>query len=163
MTVDRKRLRELAMAATPGEWRWHTGCSWRRLAAYVNGRNERDGNVILPVTDRHDKHPDLVVSREDQEFIAAANPQTILALLDALDAAEQPAPDDALNAAINRAARDLPEGLVVAVHAERGSGWVTLESTAGERFPTPADHYDSLAAELNAAIDAAIQAQERTS
>lgn len=50
MTVDRKRLRELAMAATPGD--------------------SRDANYA---------------------FMEAANPQTVLALLDALEAEQRDA------------------------------------------------------------------------
>jgi hypothetical protein len=88
-SVDRKRLRDLALAA--------------------NAR----GQVVMSA-------------------------RTLVALLDALDAAEQPAPDDARNAKRFR--------------------W--LCDASGQEWEALAPY--QLVGQLDAAIDAAIQAQERT-
>jgi hypothetical protein len=82
-----ERLRELASKATPGEWRWWTSNSWRRLTAHAaDGSCERDGDVLCPVVHPIDRHPDCSISEADQEYIAAAHPQAILALLDEITA-----------------------------------------------------------------------------
>lgn len=74
MSVDTKSLRKLAEAATPGPW---------AVGPYYN----RDGHGVGPVV--HDVghvNSDAVVAehvvKEDAAFIAAANPQTVIALLD---------------------------------------------------------------------------------
>lgn len=88
MTIDTKRLREIAQAATPGPWRL-------------------DGIDVVQLTDSGkgyplDYYPDsaeivngqcsscgdrnVAFSRlEDAAFIAAANPQTVVALLDEIE------------------------------------------------------------------------------
>ena len=65
--IDRKRLRELALDASPG-W-YYAGCWTVHNAAHQEVA--------------HSTH------EADAHFIAVANPQTILALLDALDAADK--------------------------------------------------------------------------
>lgn len=71
---DLKRLRELATAATPGDWRYIG-------QGDIEDENGRDiGCVYL----RSDSGPDA-----NGMFIAAANPQTVLALLDALEAEQR--------------------------------------------------------------------------
>ena len=52
---------------TPGPWEWQNGCSWWRL-----GTRNGDGNVICPTTHPIDRHPDLIVSKEDRDLIEAA-------------------------------------------------------------------------------------------
>lgn len=78
--TDHAELRRLAKAATPGEWRVQTGCSWRRI-----GTDNGDGDVLRPCTHPHDGWPDIEAPVENLEYIAAANPKTILALLDEID------------------------------------------------------------------------------
>ncbi|MFU2763945.1 ead/Ea22-like family protein [Pseudomonas aeruginosa] len=78
--TEHAELRRLAKAATPGEWRVQTGCSWRRI-----GTDNGDGDVLRPCTHPHDGWPDIEAPVENLEYIAAANPKTILALLDEID------------------------------------------------------------------------------
>lgn len=78
--TDHAELRRLAKAATPGPWRVQTGCSWRRI-----GTDNGDGDVLRPCTHPHDGWPDIAAPVENLEYIAEANPKTILALLDEID------------------------------------------------------------------------------
>ncbi|WP_341986876.1 ead/Ea22-like family protein [Pseudomonas aeruginosa] len=78
--TDHAELRRLAKAATPGPWRVQTGCSWRRI-----GTDSGDGDVLRPCTHPHDGWPDIVAPAENLKYIASANPNTILALLDEID------------------------------------------------------------------------------
>lgn len=79
MTIDRDKLRELAQAATPAPWavHHHEGYGWvlhsSERAAFVAGEWRE----------------------EDGDFIAAADPATVLALLDALDRRESVAIENA--------------------------------------------------------------------
>lgn len=73
--IDRDKLRALAQAATPGEWRHG---EYERYNVFVNvPRGEWLGHerVLL----RMNTHFEYI---EDAAFIAAANPQAVLALLD---------------------------------------------------------------------------------
>lgn len=68
-------------AHTPGPWVWQTGCSWRRLASEATGN---DGDVLMPVVDRTDGHPNLSFKNggftgPDARLIAAA-PELLEAL-----------------------------------------------------------------------------------
>lgn len=67
--TDRAELRRKAEAATPGPWEIGDGCVQSTL----------------------DGHPLVTVGQcdEDEQYIAAANPAAVLALLDQLDAAER--------------------------------------------------------------------------
>ncbi|EKG3727978.1 ead/Ea22-like family protein, partial [Salmonella enterica] len=69
MTIDKRALREVAEKATPG--------NWRRTSSLFNGITVTPFSlcgeeVMLAHT----------VEKRDAEFIAAANPATMLALLD---------------------------------------------------------------------------------
>lgn len=109
MTIDRKRLRELALG-------------------------EHDNEACA-------------------KFIAAANPQTILELLDALDAAEQPTErsEDARNNEREACAR-IAESKFARIH--------TFASENSDRYIAMRDAGDAIADEIR--HRAAAQAKERT-
>lgn len=81
MTPDEHaKLRELAEKATPGPWGLTYGPNERtRLWSDADGYTD-DVIALDPTTERGKPHPDMA-------FIAAVDPSTLLALLDALDAA----------------------------------------------------------------------------
>ncbi|EBS8011814.1 ead/Ea22-like family protein [Salmonella enterica] len=69
MTIDKRALREVAEKATPG--------TWRRTSSLFNGITVTPFSLCgEEVTLAH------AVEKRDAEFIAAANPTTMLALLD---------------------------------------------------------------------------------
>ncbi|EFU6358006.1 ead/Ea22-like family protein [Salmonella enterica] len=69
MTIDKRALREVAEKATPG--------NWRRTSSLFNGITVTPFSLCgEEVTLAH------TVEKRDAEFIAAANPATMLALLD---------------------------------------------------------------------------------
>lgn len=73
--IDKQALREVAEKATPG--------TWRRASSLFNGITVTPFSLCgEEVTLAH------TVEKRDAEFIAAAKPATILALLDELEAAE---------------------------------------------------------------------------
>ena len=90
---DRQLLREAArraMDATPpatavqralAQWALQTSCSFRRIGCHG------DGDVLCATTQRSDGHPDLLARPGVLEYIVAAQPRVVLALLDALEAA----------------------------------------------------------------------------
>lgn len=77
-------LRRLAQRATPGPWRWFTDMAWRRLhsEAPVNWA------VMKPFINEEGR-ADCCIRERDAAYIAAANPQAVLALLDAYAAARE--------------------------------------------------------------------------
>lgn len=90
---ERLALREAATTAAraivqpyarlrPGSWELQTSNSYRRIGMHG------DGDVLCAVTQRSDNHPDLLAPRGVLEYIVAAQPSVVLALLDQLDAAE---------------------------------------------------------------------------
>lgn len=75
---DRTKLRELAEKTTPGPWGLTYGPNERtRLWSDADGYTD-DVIALDPTTERGKPHPDMA-------FIAAVDPSTLLALLDALD------------------------------------------------------------------------------
>ncbi|EAA4891842.1 ead/Ea22-like family protein [Salmonella enterica subsp. enterica serovar Coeln] len=69
--IDKRALREVAERATPG--------NWRRTSSLFNGITVTPFSLYgEEVTLAH------TVEKRDAEFIAAANPATVLALLDVL-------------------------------------------------------------------------------
>jgi hypothetical protein len=83
MTIDRKRLRELALAATPGPY--FVGSD----DAEECGPHANSGLSLVDTGRREDWPIARLCESASAAWIAAANPQTILELLDALEAAEQ--------------------------------------------------------------------------
>lgn len=90
--IDKRALREAAEKATPGEW-------WIDSHGMAMVAHHNDNTMIVFVTDgeqmgkaiRHEDTGNLSHWRNDNDasFIAAANPATVLALLDELEAAEK--------------------------------------------------------------------------
>lgn len=58
-------------AFTPGEWKWWTSCSWRRLRSDVDG-GRKTLDVLMPVASSADGHPDIIVSEADMHLIVTA-------------------------------------------------------------------------------------------
>ncbi|EBA9360229.1 ead/Ea22-like family protein [Salmonella enterica subsp. enterica serovar Colorado] len=76
MNIDKRALREVAEKATPG--------NWRRTSSLFNGITVTPFSLCgEEVTLAH------TVEKRDAEFIAAANPATMLALPDELDKKQQ--------------------------------------------------------------------------
>lgn len=79
MTISKQALREAAEKATPGEWKRMMRNSDELMTTF---HGVAIGNVFVELTTGK---RDIF----DAEFIAAANPATVLALLDELEAAEK--------------------------------------------------------------------------
>lgn len=88
MTEDeRKRLRELAEAATPGPWREYPRCDSAGqhdacgVESEIKDESYHSGYVSVFHSDAYDEctHP---ISAANAAFIAAANPTAVVALLD---------------------------------------------------------------------------------
>ena len=75
MTIDTKRLRELAEAATPGPWREGSVETYNVFVECRDPECLGTERVLLKMNTHFDH-------RTDAAFIAAANPQTVLALID---------------------------------------------------------------------------------
>lgn len=71
MTLDLKRLREIANAATPGPW---------RAAEY---------GAVMTMENEDVAQGDLGQVEENAAHIAAFNPETVIALLDRIEALEK--------------------------------------------------------------------------
>lgn len=65
-------LERLARAATPGPWECQTSNGWRRVGTTAANRGRSDGDVLA----------NDAASPANMAYIAAANPATVLALLD---------------------------------------------------------------------------------
>lgn len=85
--LDEARLRELAEAATPGPWKYQ-GPPDVGYSTFVGRFEAENGTVVCDFGDSETYYPSegSPPDPEDAAFIAAANPATILALLDALSA-----------------------------------------------------------------------------
>ena len=97
--IDIKELRRLAQAATPGPWKMLPVGDGRQKFAVANS----EFLSILTVTDEGGATFGTVYDDADARFIAAANPATVIELLDRLEAAEK---SDAESIAMYRNARD---------------------------------------------------------
>jgi hypothetical protein len=76
--LDVERLRELALAATPGPWRWEGDAYGGDVFAGEAG--EYQGFIAVD----HEGIGNAVRSGADAAYIAAIDPQTLLGLLDRL-------------------------------------------------------------------------------
>jgi hypothetical protein len=79
MDIDLDELKRLALAATPGPWKWWTSNSELRLT----GADLKDGGVLHAY--KHSTWADISCSAANQDFIAAANPAAILKLIAEID------------------------------------------------------------------------------
>lgn len=75
--IDKQALREAAEKATPGDW--------RRASTRFNGITSQ---AVYPLCGKEEILANTAEKR-DAEFIAAANPATVLALLDELEAKDK--------------------------------------------------------------------------
>jgi hypothetical protein len=84
MGTDLKDLKELAEAATPGPWIYHreTGPYSYRDEVWPDSPCKDEPEWLDPIVND-------VYTKEDAKFIATANPQKVLEILDALRAAER--------------------------------------------------------------------------
>lgn len=81
--IDKRALREAAEKATPGRWEYYPGNT--SIEYNVDSMDEDQGSIVyVDSGDFTQKQTDL-----NGDFIAAANPATVLALLDELEAAER--------------------------------------------------------------------------
>lgn len=77
--IDKRALREAAERATPGRWEYHPGNT--SIEYNVDSMDEDQGSIVyVDSGDFTQKQTDL-----NGVFIAAANPATVLALLDELE------------------------------------------------------------------------------
>jgi len=91
-----EQLRELAASATrerPGTWQLQTSNSFRRIGREIGTTGKADeiigdGDVLCAVNHPVDRHPDLLARADVLEYIVAAQPRAVLALLEDLDNAE---------------------------------------------------------------------------
>lgn len=98
--IDTARLRELAEAATPGPWEWEGDGLWRH-------QSPTDYAAIVTADYAPDTGPTVECSDANGAYIAAANPQTVLALLDRIAELERTV------AAAGRALREAQERIAV--------------------------------------------------
>ncbi|MEG6249526.1 ead/Ea22-like family protein [Enterobacter ludwigii] len=86
--IDKQALREVAEKATPGPWLWiNTGSYFSFL---VPQSNQDPHNCIIDDGSSWGEYGETINPESpDGVFIAAANPATVLALLDELEAAEK--------------------------------------------------------------------------
>ena len=77
--LNKQALRSKSRAASAGEWIKESGDGWE---AICSSDDQANGNFIIA----HFEGPDAKANRE---FSQAANPDTVLALLDALEDAEK--------------------------------------------------------------------------
>ncbi len=84
--TDLDELEQLARAATPGEWKYR---HHPRLGGFVEAPMSRGMNYGLEVLgDDYTGYGDDEQKSADAQYIAAANPATLLVLLDRLRKAE---------------------------------------------------------------------------
>ena len=81
--LNKQALREAAEKATPGRWEYYPGNT--SIEYNVDSMVEDQGSIVY--VDSGDFTQDQTA--RNGEFIAAANPATVLALLDELEAAEK--------------------------------------------------------------------------
>lgn len=98
--IDKQALRINAQLASSGKWIKESGDGWEAICSSDDQANA--GFIVA-----HFEGPD---AKENREFIQAANPATVLALLDELEAAEKRIADlkEAFSIALSAAGIDAP-------------------------------------------------------
>lgn len=96
MTPSLKKLRELALAATPGPWKFYDGKQdgpsdfvypQQVTAEHSTGCDEEDYTIYQVCAIPNDSYAYSSNFHDNGAFIAAANPAAILKILDALEVA----------------------------------------------------------------------------
>lgn len=80
--TDLKRLRELAMAATRGDW------EFERVEHDEGDFSWEINNDFRFIAIRERDYKKIARAKFDADYIAAANPQTILSLIDRIEKLE---------------------------------------------------------------------------
>ena len=86
---QRAALRKLAEEATPGPW-YQVGLPWNQNGDFVCAGSE-DPHIGKYVADTEDFDGEVENSFENAGYIAAANPQAIISLLDYIETLEKDA------------------------------------------------------------------------
>jgi hypothetical protein len=87
MTTDTKRLRELAQSATPGPWS-QVDTPWGDGTWVCTGTGDPHGQMPIADCEMHcheDEYNSEPRVHDNAAFIAAANPQAVLGLLDEVE------------------------------------------------------------------------------
>jgi len=88
MTIDTQRLRELAQKATPGPWKAGCLASWNAdgvSCRFVYRGKDESVQTRVRIKGGEGVNGSVFDCDADAEYIAAANPATVLALLDEID------------------------------------------------------------------------------
>ena len=85
-------LLKLAAALGNRNWKWWDSCSFRRLT-FEDGPDRRDGSALHGTVQASDGHPDVSMAPGVREFIEAASPKAIAALIAAYMAALSAQPE----------------------------------------------------------------------
>lgn len=81
--IDLEELKRLAMNATSGKWEWWTSNSEKRITSTELCGNSVDGNVLHAYY--RNAHADVACSQNDMDYIEAAQPQTVLSLIQTIE------------------------------------------------------------------------------
>ena len=88
MTIDTQRLRELAQKATPGPWKAGCLASWNAdgvSCRFVYRGKDESVQTRVRIKGGEGVNGSVFDCDADAEYIAAANPATVLAPLDEID------------------------------------------------------------------------------
>jgi len=92
VTIDTTKLRELAQKATPGPWETceTNETAFEILTGEWSAKGDFEGTIVVHVDDYacFEERPSGITSKANAQYIAAANPAAVLALLDKLDGTE---------------------------------------------------------------------------
>lgn len=140
--IDKQALREVAEKATPGRWEYYPGNT--SIEYNVNSMDEDQGSIVyVDSGDFTQKQTDL-----NGAFIAAANPTTVLALLDELEAEQRISSTWRKTAESNREKLEAAEKRIAVLEASHGK---LREAMAGIHNTIRGEGaYTPLAAILNA-------------
>lgn len=140
--IDKRALREAAEKATPGRWEYYPGNT--SIEYNVDSMDEGQGSIVyVDSGDFTKKQTDL-----NGAFIAAANPATVLALLDELEAEQRISSTWRKTAESNREKLEAAERRIAKLSASHGK---LREAMAGiHNIIRGEGAYTPLAAILNA-------------
>lgn len=79
-------LKQLAADLGNRDWKWWDSCSFRRLT-FEDGPHRQDGSALHGTVQASDGHPHVQMAPRVREFIEAASPMAIAALIASHEAA----------------------------------------------------------------------------